>query len=104
MIMISAEVQNKKVIVDGVEVPEVIIMGNGGDSVGVLYIDEERSVYIPKTSPDLEQTLTVVSNALKTIASGILPENAGGAITSGSFSADITNYANQIDQIKGALK
>lgn len=60
-------------------VPGVEIIGEGvGSSSGLLFIQGDQVTYIPKTSPDLEETLDNlissiddVSSALQTIATSI---------------------------------
>ncbi len=50
---------------EAVPVPGAVIMGEGvGSSSGVLILDEEKKLYFPKTSPDLDATLAQIITAL----------------------------------------
>jgi hypothetical protein len=104
MKIFSAEVKDGAVIADKGTVIGCPILGEGGDSAGYLVISGDDLVYLPKTSPDLKETLTLFSTTLSTIASGVLAENGGGAITSGSFASDLAKLKKSVDELKGKLK
>lgn len=89
---------------DGGIVVDCPVLGEGGDSEGVLIMAEGELVYIPKRSPDLSTTLQILSTALFTIASGIMQANLGGDITSPTFAQEITDLKKQVDELKGKLK
>ena len=89
---------------DGGIVVDCPVLGEGGDSEGVLIMAEGELVYIPKRSPDLSTTLQILSTALFTIASGIFQANLGGDITSPTFAQEITDLKKQVDELKGKLK
>lgn len=65
--------------VGGLVVPNTTILGDGiGASFGIMIMQGEETTYIPKTSPDLEETLDSlitsiddISSALQTIATSI---------------------------------
>lgn len=80
------------------------VLGEGGDSEGVLIMAEGELVYIPKRSPDLSTTLQLLSTALSTIASGIYQSNMGGNITTPTFAQELADLKNQVDELKGKLK
>lgn len=92
------------VIAEGLPVQGCEIMGEGGPSEGWLVLGEGDAVYLPKTSPDLKETLSLLVNLIDKISSGVLPENAGGPITAPTFAADLALIKLQIETLKGALK
>lgn len=104
MKIFEASVKGGAVFADGGVVVDCPILGEGGDSSGYLIMAEGELVYIPKTSPDLSQTLQYLSTALATIASGIFQANLGGDITQATFATDIANIKNQVDELRGKLK
>lgn len=93
-----------QVIAEGLPVQNCEIVGEGGASEGWLVLGEGDAVYLPKTSPDLKETLSLIINLIDKISSGILPENAGGAITASTFTADLALIKSQVETLKGALK
>lgn len=93
-----------EVIADGMSVVGCEIVGEGGTSEGWLVLGEGDAVYLPKTSPDLKETLSLLVNLIDKIASGVLPENAGGPITASTFAADLAMIKSQVETLKGALK
>ena len=93
-----------EVIADGMSVIGCEIVGEGGASEGWLVLGEGDAVYLPKTSPDLKETLSLLVNLIDKISSGILPENAGGLITASTFAADLAQIKSQVEALKGALK
>lgn len=93
-----------QVIAEGLPVQGCEIVGEGGPSEGWLVLGEGDAVYLPKTSPDLKETLSLLVNLIDKISSGILPENAGGAITASTFAADLAMIKSQVETLKGALK
>lgn len=89
---------------DGGAVIDCPVLGEGGDSEGVIVMAEGELVYIPKRSPDLSQTLQLLSTALFTIASGIYQANLGGDITSPTFAQELADIKKQVDELRGKLK
>ena len=93
-----------QVIAEGLPVQNCEIVGEGGPSDGWLVLGEGDAVYLPKTSPDLKETLSLLVSLIDKISSGVLPENAGGPITASSFAADLAQIKSQVETLKGALK
>lgn len=89
---------------DGGAVIDCPVLGEGGDSEGVIVMAEGELVYIPKRSPDLYATLQLLSTALFTIASGIYQANMGGDITSPTFAQELADIKRQVDELRGKLK
>ena len=89
---------------DGGAVIDCPVLGEGGDSEGVIVMAEDELVYIPKRSPDLSTTLQLLSTALFTIASGIYQANMGGDITSPTFAQELADIKRQVDKLRGKLK
>lgn len=89
---------------DGGAVIDCPVLGEGGDSEGVIVMAENELVYIPKRSPDLYTTLQLLSTALFTIASGIYQANMGGDITSPTFAQELADIKKQVDELRGKLK
>lgn len=104
MKIFEAKIEGGKIKADKGEVIECPILGEGGDSTGFLIMAEGKLVYIPKTSPDLKQTLTLLSNLISTLAAEIYQANMGGDITATTFSADLANLKNEVENLKGKLK
>lgn len=80
------------------------VLGEGGDSEGVIIMAEGKLVYIPKRSPDLLKTLQLLSTTLSTMASGIFQANGGGNITSQTFAQELADIKKQVDELRGKLK
>ena len=93
-----------EVIADGMSVIGCEIVGEGGASEGWLVLGEGDAVYLPKTSPDLKETLSLIVDLIDKISTGILPENAGGLITASTFAADLELIKSKVETLKGALK
>ena len=89
---------------DGGAVIDCPVLGEGGDSEGVIVMAEGELVYIPKRSPDLSTTLQLLSTALFTIASGVYQANMGGDITSPTFAQELADIKKQVDELRGKLK
>lgn len=89
---------------DGGAVIDCPVLGEGGDSEGVIVMAEGELVYIPKRSPDLSTTLQLLSTALFTIATGIFQKNLGGDITSPTFAQELADIKKQVDELRGKLK
>lgn len=104
MKIFNATVNEGKVLVNGQEVPNCPILGEGGQSSGFLVMAENELVYLPKTSPDLSQTLQLLSTSLSTIATGIYQANLGGDITNPTFASDLAAIQSQVDELRGALR
>ena len=89
---------------DGGAVIDCPVLGEGGDSEGVIVMAEDELVYIPKRSPDLFTTLQLLSTTLSTIASGVYQSNMFGDITSLNFAQELADIKKQVDELKGNLK
>lgn len=89
---------------DGGAVIDCPVLGEGGDSEGVIVMAEDELVYIPKRSPDLFTTLQLLSTTLSTIASGVYQANMGGDITSPTFAQELADIKKQVDELRGKLK
>ena len=104
MKIFKAHCLDGEVIADGMSVVGCEIVGEGGNSEGWLVLGEGDAVYLPKMSPDLKETLSLLVNLIDKISTGILPENAGGPITASTFVADLAQIKTQVETLKGALK
>lgn len=104
MKIFEAKMTEGKITAEGGVVVDCPILGEGGDSEGVIVMAEGEIVYIPKRSPDLYTTLQLLSTTLFTIASGIYQANMGGDITSPTFAQELTDLKMQVDELKGKLK
>lgn len=105
-------------MIGGKVVPQCPILGQGGDSTGIVVISQSELAYIPNTTPDLSSNidyvvagLTGAINALTAIASGVNASNGGGAITTGTFASGINSGKSEIqtaidnlNKLKGVLK
>lgn len=96
---------NKLITIEnGQEVLECPVLGEGGRSEGYIFMTEGEIIYIPKTSPDLKETLSLISDILKTIATGIFQENLGGAITTETFAVDLAELRTKVEDLKKVLR
>lgn len=93
-----------QVIAEGLPVQGCEILGEGGASEGWLVLGEGDAVYLPKTTPDLKTTLDFIEDIIKEMSSGILDQNAGGAIVAGTFKANLTLLLTKIEAFKEILK
>lgn len=63
--MLEASCVGGVVLAGGIPVVSAEILSEGvGPSTGVVFLDEDTAAYIPKTTPDLETTLTKLIDAL----------------------------------------
>jgi hypothetical protein len=84
---------------EGVEVPGAQILGEGvGASSGALLLQGSERTYIPKTSPDLKQTLEKVAAALNTIAETLTSIGAG---MTGATTAPPGDLVTKVTEIQG---
>lgn len=104
MKIFNAKVEGGVIKADKGNVVECPILGEGGDSEGFLIMAEGEIVYLPKRSPDLKNTLQILSNLISTLASEIYQSNGGGNITNPTFTADLAQLKNSVEELKGALK
>ncbi len=104
MKIFEAKVEDGVIKADKGSVVECPILGEGGNSEGYLIMAEGKLVYLPKTSPDLKQTLTILSTLISTLAAEIYQANMGGDITNPTFSADLAQIKNSVEELKGALR
>jgi hypothetical protein len=109
--MIDATCVGGVVTAEGVPVSVATILSEGvGASTGVLILDEAKTSYIAKTSPDLKTTLEKLSSALTAIASALtaIDGKALGTLppvpAATSTIATITSLQGDIATLKGALK
>lgn len=104
MKIFNAKVEGGTIKADKGVVVDCPILGEGGDSEGYLIMAEEKLVYLPKRSPDLKNTLQILSNLISTLAAEIYQANMGGDITASTFTADLAEIKNSVEELKGALK
>ena len=110
--MIPATCQAGVVTADDVPVPAAVIQSKGvGASEGVLLIDGEEARYLPNTTPDIEETLEKISDALTTIANTLTAIGAGmtGPTTAPPPSlpsnvASLNATIAELEALKGALR
>ena len=104
MKIFEASVEDGKIKADKGVIVNCPILGEGGNSTGYLIMAEGKLVYLPKTSPDLKQTLTILSTLISTLASEIYQSNGGGNITNPTFTTDLAEIKNSVDALKGSLR
>lgn len=106
------------VTIGGKPVLNCPILGQGGNSEGVVVISETELAYIPNTTPDLSDNIDAIVEALNAIvqtftdiSSGVLPSNEGGAITTGGFASGISagnqslqGVITKLNELKARLK
>ena len=104
MKIFDGEVVKGELLVNGQPVVDCPILGEGGDSIGIVFIAEGNAVYIPKRSPDLLTTLQLLSTTLSTIATGIFQKNLGGDITTQTFASELAGLKKEVDELREKLK
>ena len=104
MKIFEAKVEDGQIKADKGVVVDCPILGEGGNSEGFLILAEGKIVYIPKTSTDLKKTLEILSTLISTLASEIYQANMGGDITNPTFTADLAQIKNNVEELKGALR
>lgn len=101
----SAACESGKVTVNGAEVPDAVIVSAGkAKSQGVAIFSGAEVFYIAVPVETLSQLIELTAQLAQTVASGVLPSNGGGAITSGSFSADLAQLKSTLNNLKGAIQ
>ena len=102
---LTATCKNGKVTVNGAEVPGAVILPAGkAKSNGMAILSGEKVFYIAVPVDTLADLIDLVGTLADTVASGVLPSNGGGAITSGTFAADLAQIKTQLTQLKGAMQ
>lgn len=96
MKVFSANVTGGQVLIEGKPVTGCEILGLGGDSYGAVVFAEDKLVYIPNTSPDIDKLIDVNKDLLQflndlilLISNEIYASNGGGEITAPTFKADM---------------
>ena len=71
---------------EGVPVPDTTILSEGvAASEGLLILDEDKKTYIPKTSPDLKETLDKIVSVLGQISSALSALDTAGFLISATM-------------------
>lgn len=94
----SATCENKKVICNGKEIKDAIILCDGVKaSAGVLLFDENLSpVYVPNTQPDLKDLLNLMEQIV--VACSSITTTVQGAPTPINNVSDFTSVKTKITQ------
>lgn len=105
MKVFKATASGNQVMINGKPVQGCPILGEAlGESSGYLVISGEELVYLPKTTPDMKTLLEILKLTLGIIATGVLPQNLGGKITTDTFATEITEQQMKIEELMGVLK
>jgi len=119
MQIFNATCASSVVTANGQVVPDCPILGQGGSSSGYLIISNNKLVYLPKTTPDVETFLTQIENLcgkLETLCDTIqaitvtcsAPASPSGTpLNSAAFAtakSDIAAIHSNLTTLKGALK
>lgn len=104
-LVFKATCSNGVVKINGVELPDAVILPAGqADSQGAAIISGGEAFYVAVPIETISQLIGLVSQLTQTVSSGVLPSNGGGAITSGTFAADLMNLKAQLDALKGNIQ
>ena len=104
-LVFKATCANGVVKIDGVELPDAVILSAGqADSQGAAIISGGEAFYVAVPIGTLTQLINLVAQLAQTVSTGVLSSNGGGAITSGTFAADLMNLKSQLDQLKGNMQ
>lgn len=102
---INAACESGTVTVNGVVVPEAVIVSAGrAKSEGVAFFSGEKVFYVAVPVETLSQLIGLTAQLAQAVSSGVLPSNAGGPITSGSFAADLAKLKASLDELKGNIQ
>lgn len=102
---INAVCENGKVTVNGAEVPGAVVVSAGqAKSEGVAIFSGPDVFYVAVPVQTLVQLIELTARLAQTVASGVLSGNGGGAITSGSFAADLAQLKSALNELKGAMQ
>lgn len=113
MRVFQARIEKGHLMADGGEVFDCPIIGQGGDSSGVLVISAGELAYIPNTTPDLSDCIDSAVKGLQGAADAFNAVQGGAAdpITYGAFQgavssgvASITAAISALNELKGRLK
>lgn len=101
----KASCKNKQVTINGTQVPGALIASAGvAESEGFLIFCGPDAVYVAVPVESMKQIITLTADLADKVASGVLASNAGGNITSPTFSAELTQIKNQFEKLKEALQ
>ena len=102
---INAACESGKVTVNGVVVPEAVIVSSGqAKSQGVALFSGADVFYVAVPVETLSQLIDLTAKLTQAVSSGVLSANAGGPITSGSFAADLAQLKASLDELKGNIQ
>lgn len=94
-------------LIGGKTVTGCEILGLGGDSSGAVVFAEDKPVYIPNTSPDIDKLIDVNKDLLQflndliiLISNEIYASNGGGEITTPTFKADMLKKIQDLMKIQ----
>lgn len=104
-IVIKATAANGKITAENGAVNEAEILSQGtAKSEGVLIISGDKVFYIAIPIESIKNILDLIGQAADLAASGILPSNEGGNITSSTFAAQMQALAQQAHTLKEGLQ
>lgn len=102
---INAACESGTVTVNGVVVPEAVIVSAGqAKSQGVALFSGEKVFYVAVPVETLSRLIDLTAKLTQAVSSGVLSANAGGPITSGSFAADLAKLKASLDELKGNIQ
>ena len=90
-----------------VEVPNVKILSEGGDSEGILLMANGELIYVAQVSSDLKNALIALKNGFTKLASDVTVASGGSVDTGGAtanFASDMNQVATDLNTIIGSLK
>ena len=97
----NAACESGKVTVNGAEVPGAVIVSAGqAKSQGVALFCGPDVVYVAVPVDTLKTLIGFVGDLATAVASGVLPANVGGPITSGTFAADLAQIKQACEKLK----
>lgn len=86
-------------------VPETSILSDGkASSTGILIINDEKKIYIAIPIDSIKAIIDNISSLCDILSTGILASNGGGAITSPTFTTNLTALKNTLTALKGNLQ
>ncbi len=104
-IVVKATAASGKVTTEGGAVSGAEILSQGNmPSEGVLIISGDKVFYIAIPIESIKSILDLIGQVATVAASGILPSNAGGDITSSTFASQMAALAAQAQALKGQLQ
>lgn len=98
-----------KIFIDNgkIEVPNVNILSEGGDSEGILIMAGNEINYLAQTSGDLKSALTILKDGFTKLSNDVMQATGGTSDVGGAtatFKSDMQAVSDNLNNLLGELK